>query len=114
MCRCIFELWRAITLKRPIRLGLPKSEAVRFTKAVYDDFEANVVSIVETKVDVLKAQATEDADREMILGQIRGSVGVQSFNDVLRSKLMAYFVHCAIQHRQVNSFRQNSLREILA
>jgi hypothetical protein len=44
-------------------------------------------------------------DVELIRDKIRATVGEESFNTSLRTKLMAYLVCCAFQERDTNMFR---------
>jgi len=95
---CLYELWRGCELQKPIKAGFPHAAAVRFAKAVRD-LEADVDHIVLDKVDVRRAQATKEEDLKMIQTNIETTVGQDTFNNMLRDKLMAHFVHCAIHTR---------------
>ena len=35
VARCLFELWRADGMDKNIKMGFPRSEALRFAKAVH-------------------------------------------------------------------------------
>ena len=100
---CLYEMWRAIELGTHIRMGFLESEATLFAKAVQSD-EVDVEKIAKTKVDVAKATVTMARDLSLIREKIRTSIGEESFNTTLRTKLMAHLVYCAIQERDTNMF----------
>ena len=77
-------------------MGFPGDEAVRFADAVRSR-TTKVESFVNEMVNVHHAQATVARDKDMIHGKIAESVGVDAFNQTVRKKLVAYFVHSVKQ-----------------
>ena len=102
-----FEVWRALDLGKPIEMGFPRAEAERFVSALRS-LETNVEQIVEQKVDVTNAEATRASDLKMIREKIRGGLGEEAFNAMLRAKLMAHLVRCSMQSQASSRLHSTS------
>ena len=59
---CLYEIWRATqTYDRPVHMGFPADEAVRFVEGVRA--KKKVVDNLNDNVDVRKANATDEGDK---------------------------------------------------
>ncbi|KAG2428762.1 hypothetical protein HXX76_011463 [Chlamydomonas incerta] len=92
---CLFELMTAIQVEVPVRL-YPSQPAYDGFQAMLEDDGGSAAWGANTKVspqllaevdtlDVSTAQATVAADKDMILGMIRDSIGIDSMNAQVRA-----------------------------
>jgi len=94
---CLYEIWcAAIKFDKPIVMGFPSFEAVRFATAVKEQMEMGVEHVVAMTVDIAKASATNASDVSLIRQQIQKTIDLDDFNHILRAKVTAHLVHCAI------------------
>jgi hypothetical protein len=82
---CLFEMWRAIELGRPIYMGFPQAEAERFASEL-ETRSADIEQMIAS-INIENAAATMQTDKDMIVSQVASTVGVDAFNECIRSKL---------------------------
>ena len=70
-------------MDKKIKMGFPRSEALRFARAVHAG-HTNVEEFVEHNVNLGKAEATVEADLHTIRAKISESLGETAFNEALQ------------------------------
>lgn len=58
--------------------------------------EMGIEHVVAMTVDIAKASATNASDVSLIRQQIQKTIDLDDFNHILRAKVTAHLVHCAI------------------
>ena len=82
---CCYQIFTAIIVNAKVQmLFAPNDESGFFEALRAGQFDAKAVCNL---LDATKANATVEADKEMILGKIKQSVGLDSFNEQLRQFL---------------------------
>jgi hypothetical protein len=84
-CWCLFELYTAIRSDADIVMAMSRSEEHSFT----GDLEANRGELEQLiqLLDAEQAEATVEADKEIIFSRIRSEIGFEAFNETLSDTL---------------------------
>ena len=101
MCPMSVQHLMALEVK-PDDADVAVEQDKRFSRAVLD-LEVNIAELVTSIVDVRAAQATVEADLIMIQNKIEVDIGHNSFDKLLRTKLMAYLVHCVVHTKELEA-----------
>ena len=90
---CLNEVHMAIKAEKEIRLVMPPRETDRFLQLLVDDFDS--IEVAVSKIDMRKAQATKEEDRERILRQIEESIGFNEVNKRIILELRKWLARVA-------------------
>eukprot|EP00299_Pterocystis_sp_00344_P017970 c8991_g1_i1.p1 GENE.c8991_g1_i1~~c8991_g1_i1.p1 ORF type:complete len:286 (-),score=54.42 c8991_g1_i1:825-1682(-) len=90
---CLWEMFCSIQTNVKIDCRVPAVQQSRFISTLLTDFDTIMKSICS--VDVLKAQAFLEDDRNMILGAIQSTVGPDRLNNLVLDQLRGWFADTA-------------------
>eukprot|EP00798_Chlamydomonas_sp_ICE-L_P011377 gene11377-12075_t len=74
---CLFEIWKTVTLK-----------GVQGLRVLAKDVDFFMLKDLFVNLDVSQAQASVDSDRLKLLTDIKGSTGIEAFNQFIRTALV--------------------------
>ena len=95
---CLLEIWTAMNVGAEVVMCLSEAEQSSFAANLARN-QAEVHRALDA-VDAEQAQATVEADREVILGLIRDGTGFERFNRTIRDKLRQSFELVAVAAAQ--------------
>lgn len=86
-CWCLYELYLASITETQVLMAFSEEYEKRVTQALATNL--NLASDIATRVDVRRANATYQRDREMIFAAIQGEggQGIERFNVLIKEKL---------------------------